>query len=416
VAKQPTPPADQAEEPTADDILQARLLAIATFFRAHQVKVAWGICGVVLLGVLAFGAQRHFERQAEEATRQLATARGVEPLRRLVEEHGSSNLGPQIRYALSIALLDEEAQLDRNPSGDPGTYQRKLGLLSEAITLLTRLQGEWAGTPQEEVITGLIRQAKREQEWEQQYGKRYLTLTIPPRKGRGLGTVVQAPERPQVAFMTKHGAIIMDLYEDETPNAVATFMALCASGFYDGLTFHRVETDTQASLVQGGDPAGTGSGSAGFTINSELRDEFGFEAGTVAWANRGKHTAASQFFFCTGDIDKAIADAWRNQHTRFGKIVEGLDVAKKIQRGDTILEAKILKRRSSNGNEWTYAPTALAMPGLDVLDVKRRFAGLDAPAKPVDDGGKDGGAKDGGAKDDGAKDDGAGGEKHNEKK
>lgn len=394
MAKQPTPPADQAEEPTADDILQARLIAIATFFKTNQVKIAWGVCAVVLLGVLAFGAQRHFQRQQEEATKQLANARGVEPLRRLVEEYGSGELGPQLRYALALALLDQESQLDRNPSGDPGAYDRKLSLLAEAVTLLTKLQGDWAATPQAEIVTTLLRQVKREQEWEQQYGKRYLPLTIPPKKGRLLGTVVAAPERPQVAFTTKHGAIIMELYEDETPNAVANFMALCASGFYDGLTFHRVETDAKASLVQGGDPAGTGSGSCGYTVNSELVDTFDFSAGALAWANRGKNTAGSQFFICTADIDKAVADNWMQQHTRFGKVVEGLDVAKKLVAGDAIIEAMVLKRRSKDGNSWDYAPSVLAMPGSNPLDVKRRQSGTDEPVAG-DGAGGDGAAGDG---------------------
>ncbi len=403
MAKQPTPPADQAEEPTADDILQARLIAIATFFKTHQVKIAWAVCGVVLLGVLAFGAQRHFQRQNDEAARQLANARGVEPLRRLAQEYGSGTLGPQIRYALAMSLLDKESQLDRNPTGDPGTYDRKLTLIAESITLLTRLQGDWSGTAMEEVVTGALRQAKREQEWERQHGKRYAPLTITPLKGRGLGTVVTAPEKPQVALITKHGEIIIDLHEDETPNAVANFMALCASGFYDGLAFHRVETDSKASLVQGGDPAGTGSGSCGYTINSELRDEFDFSAGTLAWANRGKNTSGCQFFLCTADIDKAVADAWREQHTRFGKIVQGLDVAKKIRVGDTILEVKIIKRRSTGGNAWTYTPTVLAMPGINPNNVKRALAGMDEPVGQAgDDAGDDAG--------DGAGDGGDGGD------
>jgi len=70
-----------------------------------------------------------------------------------------------------------------------------------------------------------------------------------------------------VAIKTKNGQIVVKLYQKETPNTVATFMKKVNSGFYNGLTFHRVIADFMA---QGGDPTGTGTGGGSQTSEINL--------------------------------------------------------------------------------------------------------------------------------------------------
>ena len=98
---------------------------------------------------------------------------------------------------------------------------------------------------------------------------------------------------------TSCGDIALDLLEDEAPKTVNNFVFLAREGFYNGLTFHRIE---QNSIVQGGDPTGTGRGGPGYTIPDEFPespDEYIF--GTVGMANQGPGTAGSQFFIVVHD-------------------------------------------------------------------------------------------------------------------
>ena len=100
---------------------------------------------------------------------------------------------------------------------------------------------------------------------------------------------------------TSCGEIVFDLLEDEAPRTVNNFVFLAREGFYDGLTFHRVE---QNSIIQGGDPEGTGRGGPGYTIPDEFPDspdEYVF--GAVGMANEGPGTAGSQFFIVVHDPD-----------------------------------------------------------------------------------------------------------------
>jgi cyclophilin family peptidyl-prolyl cis-trans isomerase len=124
------------------------------------------------------------------------------------------------------------------------------------------------------------------------------------------------------AMATSAGAMVIRLDAKAAPNTVNNFVFLAREGFYDGLTFHRVVRDF---VIQGGDPAGDGSGGPGYTFADELPDD-GYPPGSVAMANSGPGTNGSQFFIVTGD-----ASFLPNSYSRFGRVVEGLDVARKIE-------------------------------------------------------------------------------------
>ena len=94
---------------------------------------------------------------------------------------------------------------------------------------------------------------------------------------------------------TSCGTIEIDLLEDEAPITVNNFVFLAQEGFYDGLTFHRVE---KQFVIQGGDPEGTGAGGPGYAFEDELwMKSKHYTFGTLSMANSGPDTNGSQFFF-----------------------------------------------------------------------------------------------------------------------
>jgi peptidyl-prolyl cis-trans isomerase B (cyclophilin B) len=130
---------------------------------------------------------------------------------------------------------------------------------------------------------------------------------------------------------TAKGIMKVEFYEKDAPNTVANFVNLSKSGFYNGLTFHRVIPDF---VIQGGCPNGTGAGGPGYKIDCELEGGNQFhDRGVLSMAHAGRNTGGSQFFICHSRRNTAHLD--RN-HTCFGKVVEGLDVIDDILPGDKI--------------------------------------------------------------------------------
>ena len=121
---------------------------------------------------------------------------------------------------------------------------------------------------------------------------------------------------------TNHGAIDVELYDEDAPKTVENFRKLAGDGFYDGVVFHRVIPDF---MIQGGDPTGTGRGGPGYTFEDEINDHK-IERGALAMANAGPNTNGSQFFVVT--TDKA---PWLDgKHTVFGRVTSGMEVADAI--------------------------------------------------------------------------------------
>jgi cyclophilin family peptidyl-prolyl cis-trans isomerase len=126
---------------------------------------------------------------------------------------------------------------------------------------------------------------------------------------------------------TNHGAIALELFDEEAPKTVDNFVGLARKGFYDGVIFHRVIPDF---MVQGGDPTGTGSGGPGYTFEDEFNDHK-VERGALAMANAGPNTNGSQFFIVTAD-----ACPWLDgKHTVFGRVSGGMHVVDAISALDT---------------------------------------------------------------------------------
>lgn len=134
-----------------------------------------------------------------------------------------------------------------------------------------------------------------------------------------------------VTLVTSKGNIIMEIYPD-APKAVSNFLLLASNGFYDNLTFHRVESGL---LIQGGDPKGDGTGDGGYTFEDEpITREY--TKGTVAMANRGPNTNSTQFFIVIAD-NPGIPQ----KYTIFGTVIFGMDVVEKMVPKDMIYKAVV---------------------------------------------------------------------------
>ena len=124
--------------------------------------------------------------------------------------------------------------------------------------------------------------------------------------------------------MSDNRSIKLELYPEYAPQTVANFVSLVKSGFYDGLTFHRV---VEGFMAQGGDPNGDGTGGSGHTIKGEFAAN-GFEdntlshtRGVVSMARSAfADSASSQFFICYDD-----ASFLDGQYAAFGKVISGMD-------------------------------------------------------------------------------------------
>ena len=122
---------------------------------------------------------------------------------------------------------------------------------------------------------------------------------------------------------------MQELYPEKAPNTVNNFIALANGGFYDGLTFHRV---IEGFMIQGGDPAGVGTGGPGYTIKGEFaingfkNNNLKHERGVLSMARAmNPNSAGSQFF-----IMHKNASYLDGQYAAFGKVCEGIENVDKI--------------------------------------------------------------------------------------
>ena len=145
-------------------------------------------------------------------------------------------------------------------------------------------------------------------------------------------------ENPIVTMeIEDYGTIKIELYPEYAPNTVANFVSLIESGFYDGLTFHRL---VPGFVLQGGDPDGNGTGGPGYTIDGEFaangytKNTLSHEKGIISMARSSDYNSAgSQFFIVLDDSAKTSLD---NLYAGFGKVIEGMDIIEEIAENEEI--------------------------------------------------------------------------------
>lgn len=149
-------------------------------------------------------------------------------------------------------------------------------------------------------------------------------------------TLSERARTSQARISTDKGDILFTFYPDDAPVHTAAFIKLAEQGYYDGLTFHRVEP---GFVVQGGDPQGDGTGGPGYRLKAEFNARPHLR-GTVAMARSSNpDSAGSQFYICLDD-----ARFLDNNYTVFGQMSDGFDTLDAIRRGDKMNKVTIEPR------------------------------------------------------------------------
>ena len=149
----------------------------------------------------------------------------------------------------------------------------------------------------------------------------------------------------RVVIETDVGRMVLDLYEDDTPTTINSFVWLARHHYYDGIAFHRV---VEGFVVQGGDPNTLktdsrlwGQGGPGYQFGLEIRKNLKFDAkGVIGMARtQDPNSNGSQFY-----ITLAPTPNLDGQYTVFGKVTEGINVLDKVVRGEPPAKPSRMKR------------------------------------------------------------------------
>jgi peptidyl-prolyl cis-trans isomerase B (cyclophilin B) len=145
--------------------------------------------------------------------------------------------------------------------------------------------------------------------------------------------VIDVNKKYTAVIKTAKGDLTLELYPQDAPVTVNSFVSLARKGFYNGLTFHRI---IPGFMAQGGDPKGDGSGGPGYTIPDEINQRK-HVTGALSMAKAPQpNTGGSQFFICF-----APASHLDGIHTVFGQLTQGMDVLKQLVIGDKMTEVVI---------------------------------------------------------------------------
>ena len=158
--------------------------------------------------------------------------------------------------------------------------------------------------------------------------KRYLSLLLCVLL-TGCACAETPDEHPVVRIDVEgFGSIYAELYPETAPATVDNFLSLVASGFYDGLTFHRI---ISGFMIQGGDPLGNGTGGSGHTIRGEFSDNgvdnaLLHERGVLSMARSSNpDSASSQFFIMHG-----TSPHLDGKYAAFGRVLAGMETVDRI--------------------------------------------------------------------------------------
>ena len=169
-------------------------------------------------------------------------------------------------------------------------------------------------------------------------------------RGTIVNTPVNADRLPADLFMSiavrDYGTIKVKFHTQDAPKNVTNVANLAIKGFYDGLTFHRI---IPGFVVQGGDPAGDGTGGPGYDVDAEIKRKH--RKGSMAMARTGdqinpkRRSSGSQFYLCLEALPQLDAGGY----TVIGDLVEGMDVLERLGQvrtapGDRPVEPVVMEK------------------------------------------------------------------------
>jgi cyclophilin family peptidyl-prolyl cis-trans isomerase len=135
---------------------------------------------------------------------------------------------------------------------------------------------------------------------------------------------------------TNKGEILCELFPQYAPKTVQNFVKLSKLGFYDGLIFHRYVPNF---VIQGGDPYGTGYGDAGYNIPLEVNENAKHVEGALGIARaQDPNSGSCQFYITLKETPHLDGN-----YTVFGKVLKGMDIVKKLRKGDIIEKIEIIE-------------------------------------------------------------------------
>jgi peptidyl-prolyl cis-trans isomerase B (cyclophilin B) len=158
-------------------------------------------------------------------------------------------------------------------------------------------------------------------------------MRLAPPQVDELPAYAREAEASRIRVATTKGDLLLKLLPQDAPMHCAAFLKLVKGGFYDGLTFHRVEP---GFVVQGGDPKGDGTGGPGYRLKAEFNAR-PHRRGTLAMARASDpDSAGSQFYICLAD-----ARFLDGQYTVFGELISGFETLDAIRRGDVMTKLTV---------------------------------------------------------------------------
>ncbi len=289
------------------------------------------------------------------------------------------NLAPETANAMAALVLsgayDNKTFFDVQPGkfvqfGDPDPAQAKIDpvqveITSEPLDVGTVALG-WIGSKSNSSHRLIFPLTRLDTALDNQFtvfgkileGQALLSQMQP---GDGILRISARLFRPIIRLVTQYGSIVIELDPSIAPNHVGRISDLTCQGFYNGLTFHRVES----SLIQTGDPTGTGDGGSGTTIPAEINNRRFFRTAVgMARLPGDLDSADSQFF-----IMKSQVRELDGQYTRFGQVIAGMDAVDQVQVGDVIQDASLqfdLEGRDCTGTA-EPAPTGSGFTGAGTI-------------------------------------------------
>ena len=138
-----------------------------------------------------------------------------------------------------------------------------------------------------------------------------------------------------VIALDRGGEIRIEFFPQDAPKTVENFVTLAKKGFYDGLTFHRIEP---GFVIQGGDPKGDGTGGPGYKVKAEFNKNQHVRGAVAMARSNDPDSAGSQFY-----IVLAPAHFLDGKYTVFGKVVSGMNIVDTVRKGDKMKTVKIVE-------------------------------------------------------------------------